>query len=182
MPFLGLSVLQGFLFWLFGAAASLLSERIAIHRTFLASHVRFVLLGLGLLMVIPAILLGKTFLGAAGNSFLAGLPVALSFAFLVVAFSPALSPPAGLGREFLGGFTRRLSESSFSLYVLHFPLICALVPRISPSQNAALEPLAMAQFAGMFLVCVLSAVAFASLTEWKTPELRRWVMHRLQPA
>jgi peptidoglycan/LPS O-acetylase OafA/YrhL len=176
MPFLGFPVLQGFLFWCFGAAASVLSRRISANRSALSIGTYSFFLGIALLLVVSAILFGKSFLSLGNNLFLSSMLLALTFAFLVGVCSPAFIPLSGLRREFLGGFTRRLSESSFSLYVLHFPLICAFVPRFAPSQHASLGFMAIAQFAAILIVCVLISLGFASLTEWRTPEFRRWVM------
>lgn len=176
MPFLGFPVLQGFLFWSFGAAASVLSRRISANRSALSTGTYFVFLAIGLLMVASATMFGKDFLRLGDNSFLSSMLLALAFAFLVGVCSPAFIPLSCIRTQFLGGFTRRLSESSFSLYVLHFPLICALVPRFAPLQHLSLGLMAIAQFSAIFIVCVLSALGFASLTEWRTPGFRRWVM------
>ena len=176
----GPSVMWGFVYWCFGVGASVLSGYLASRGEHISCKGRYLLLALSVPLAVIVLLFGKVGLVSESNPFLYGIPLALAFACLIASFSPSLVSKSGLKTDFLGGVTRRLSESSFSLYVLHFPIICALVPRIVPAQFVVLNTTAMTHFASMFLLCVSSAIAFASCSEWKTPELRRWVMNRLE--
>ena len=181
-PFLGISVLQGFVFWLFGVGAFALAERSASLPVPAPEKAKLLYRLLGLLMLPAALLAGKLNLIPSNSLFQASLALAIACAFLVVSWSPALISPKSLKADFLDGFWRRMSESTFSLYLLHFPLICALVPRLAPMQNTNLNLVAIVQFFGLFALCVMCAIGFAALTEWRTPVIRRWVLSQLKLA
>jgi peptidoglycan/LPS O-acetylase OafA/YrhL len=84
--------------------------------------------------------------------------------------SQVSSPYAAIAHRFAG--------FSYSLYVLHFPLLLFFRSWLVPSDRWQPTPLHLLSAAGVGALCLLYAWLISRITEAKTDDARRWV-HRL---
>ena len=160
---LGQPVLEGFVYWLLGVAVAACAG--AEPFLSLSSRTRVAIQCLGFSLLPLSIFLGKISLSPPmDSSFLSRLPLAIAIALLVFGMAPISIPQNTLRVGFLGSHFRRFSESTFSLYVLHFPLICVLVPRWVSAQYTSLSQDSVLLFGGLLILCLSLSVVFASLT------------------
>ncbi len=102
------------------------------------------------------------------------------FASSVGEFLPASSRPES--NRSPGRADHTLADWSFSLYVVHSPLIVFLAVLIGGHEGAlSLQPSwgAFLQFAMVLIVTLWLCWLFAQMTERHTESVRRWVYQRL---
>jgi peptidoglycan/LPS O-acetylase OafA/YrhL len=72
------------------------------------------------------------------------------------------------------------ANASYSLYVIHFPIIYLVAAAFFPVRLTA-NPTSLAALFGLCLAMVLLAYGFAALTERRTPVVRQWAKRLLAP-
>jgi peptidoglycan/LPS O-acetylase OafA/YrhL len=112
------------------------------------------------------------------------LPALITDSLIAAVLAVMLSnPEIASGPRFLSGFSRKMAEFSYSLYVVHFPLLLFLVALLAHTGVMAgrLAPNAMG--AALLFACLALAYAFAWIlslvTERQTPRLRRLLSEQL---
>lgn len=89
--------------------------------------------------------------------------------------------------ERIAGFNRFMADFSYSLYLIHFPLLIFMVALLGMLTGKTgfmhgfrpTDPVGLASYAGLILFIFSVSWGFAQLTEQKTGKLRRWLKSRL---
>jgi peptidoglycan/LPS O-acetylase OafA/YrhL len=150
--------LEGFVIWLFGCGVSLF-----VRYASFKARARWLLA--------PFICCSGIALAFSLRPEGADLWVGVSFAFLLYGVLQLHRP---VGRFFMNSF-RSFAEFSYSLYVLHFPLMFLVRAAFFPSIRWQPDGRHMF-YAGCISTCVLGyAFAIAQVTEANTPKIRLWV-------
>ena len=100
--------------------------------------------------------------------------LAVAFAALLYALRVG---QIGLPR-FLEPLARYGRESSYSLYVVHFPLLALIGSLVSGGVRMAPSPIGVAMVLALTLVCVGLGCAFSELTERNTGKARAFLRRR----
>jgi len=129
-------------------------------------------------LVVAALLVGK----AAGYADLADmllLPAAVALLVHAVAHLPR-RPAVGPVRTRLAQGARRLADISFSLYLVHVPLLTLVAAGLDRAGLLPLrfDPRGLGLYAVLFVLTLLYAAAFAGLTERRTDDIRAWLSRR----
>ena len=111
-------------------------------------------------------------LGIVSDYILAGGTAALIWT-LLSASQPA---PAAAGQV---RFSRGLARFSYSLYVVHFPFLTLIAALLVGDQRWQPTPAYIAAGLGILAVTLAYAYGIASLTEFHTDHVRRWVERTL---
>lgn len=111
-------------------------------------------------------------LGIVSDYILAGGTAALIWT-LLSASQPA---PAAAGQV---RFSRGLARFSYSLYVVHFPFLTLIAALLVGDRRWQPTPLHIAAALGILAVTLAYAYGIASLTEFHTDRVRRWVERSL---
>lgn len=165
--------------WLAGTACGLLRSRLAP-----AARPWTALAGALVIAAASAVyLMGRGILPAPDSGFtlpptgVAQLLVA-GGAVLLAAGLADLAPRTGFGRqvERAGG---RLAAFSYTLYLVHFPLLGATRAVLGPVPQDAVDGPAFGRLFGMVALCVVAALGMYALFERQTPRVRRWLRARL---
>jgi len=166
LALLNWDILAYLLIWLLGTAAFSLNvpEKAAKWTMTLSALFGFACIGASLLNVLPTFLADLS-LGAAVAAFLVGRKANWEARAQMVRSSDLLA---------------KLADSSFTLYACHMPILLLLACIVSPAGRIAeLTPQALAPvYLSVLFVCGL-AVALASVTEWRTPLVRKWLFGQL---
>ena len=150
--------------WLAGALAYLVKDRVAA-----LPRSRF-LLGGGLAALLLLVTLPLTMRYGTAGELAFGTAWAIALPFLT-----ALPNPGGL----YGRFAFWLSEISFTLYVVHFPLAIFLwFSLVAPAQYPV-GATGLAIWAGLLVLVLAYSIAMWWLFERNTVRIRRWVQRRL---
>jgi peptidoglycan/LPS O-acetylase OafA/YrhL len=144
---------------------------------------------LALLLVAGALLFGRLDFGK-DHSWFRDLFLTAAFAFLLVTFVNRPMPQSGVGATVAGyvaGSSRWFADLSFSLYVIHYPLIRLYMYFVLNSGHhearyAAITPRDLFEFVGLSAFCVLIAFGFSALFERPRRLFRRTIVRRLQLA
>jgi peptidoglycan/LPS O-acetylase OafA/YrhL len=75
--------------------------------------------------------------------------------------------------------SRSLAGSSYSLYLVHYPLLALIAALLVPGTKWRLEPRYLALAAVLCAGAVLYSYGVAACTEWHNDRVRRWVEARL---
>jgi peptidoglycan/LPS O-acetylase OafA/YrhL len=163
--FVGADIARYFSIWLLGAAAAWSNRPLA----------RF---GPALFIFVGTVLVSRLWPPEV-SGFLGDLAVSSTFALLINAVTRSRRDLAWLASS--GRIHATLANFSFSLYVLHVPLVTVLVllmygkqPMLDPSS----APHALV-YAGICGAVVAASFAFAALTERQTVPVRLWLERRL---
>jgi peptidoglycan/LPS O-acetylase OafA/YrhL len=158
------SIAFGFLTWLAGFVLLKLSQRppIAAMRAWQVA---------GIVLVFLAILL----ISARASDSAMDVVLAVAFAALLY----ALRANAVRFPRWLAMFARFGRDSSYSLYVVHFPILALTGSLLSGGERLAPSPLSIGLVAVLTLGCVTIAWLFSELTEQNTDKVREFLHRRL---
>jgi peptidoglycan/LPS O-acetylase OafA/YrhL len=168
------NIVLDFPFWLIGAGLWFIPDRF--------NRLRW----LALLMLSAALLFGR--LDAGKNYFwFRDLFLAASFSFLLVTFLNQPMPKSGVRATvatYFANWSRWFAEFSFSLYVIHYPLIrlyiyFGLNSGLHGTRYTAITPLIAAEFVGLGAFCILIALGFSWLFERPRRFFKRTIVARL---
>jgi peptidoglycan/LPS O-acetylase OafA/YrhL len=129
-------------------------------------------------LVVAALLVGKI-PGYADFADMVLLPVAVALLVHAVAHLPR--PPAiGPLPSALAQGARRLADISFSLYLVHVPLLTLVQAGLNRAGLLPLQfdPRGLGLYAVLFALTLLYAAVFAALTERRTDDIRAWLSRR----
>jgi peptidoglycan/LPS O-acetylase OafA/YrhL len=171
------NIVFDFPFWLIGAALWFVPGNLPRWRW------------LALLMVAGALLFGRLDYGK-DHFWFRDLFLASSFALLLTTFPGQAMPRSGLRAAVAGHIARSsrwLADLSFSLYVIHYPLIrlymyFALNSDHHEARYAAITPWHLLEFAGLGSFCTLIAFGFSVLFERPRRLFKRAIIRRMQMA
>jgi peptidoglycan/LPS O-acetylase OafA/YrhL len=76
-------------------------------------------------------------------------------------------------------FSRSLARFSYTLYVVHFPLLTLIAALVVGDRRWQPTPAHVSAALGVLAVTLAYAYAIASITEFHTDRVRRWVQHSL---
>jgi peptidoglycan/LPS O-acetylase OafA/YrhL len=159
--------LSGFVVWLAGGSVALTSRylRFSGSRSWPAS----------LYTLCAAVLLGICLIAARSNRGWLGsdLAVGLSFALLTHGIVQLRVPLGMIGLR----LAKTFAGFSYSLYVLHFPVLMLIRAKWLPTFRWQPDGLHLLEVAGIAAGVLLYAFAIAHVTEQKTSVVRSWV-HR----
>ena len=74
---------------------------------------------------------------------------------------------------------RASSEFSYSLYLLHFPLVVLIASRFYRSGKLTPDAAGMSQFSFWLVALLAVCIVFWWLFERRTSDIRRWVVERM---
>jgi peptidoglycan/LPS O-acetylase OafA/YrhL len=137
-----------------------------------------------LLMIAAALLLGRLDFGKS-HFWFRDLFLSTAFSFLLVTFRNQPMPQSGVRATVAGhvaGWSRWFAELSFSLYVIHYPLIRLYIYAGfgSEARYAAITPLILFKFLGLSAFCILIAFGFSLLFERPRRLFKRTIVQRLK--
>jgi peptidoglycan/LPS O-acetylase OafA/YrhL len=163
--FLGADKLVGFLIWLAGCALLLFYSRLRMLSRLPALATLFLFSGLLVAVLYASRTVWK-------DPALSDLAVGFAFTFFLFAVlqsAPGEASPgySAIAREFAG--------FSYSLYVLHFPLLLFLRAWLVPSERWQPTPAHLLLAALVGIACLLFAWSVSLVTERKTSAARKWV-------
>ncbi len=162
------TVLPLFPLWLFGAAL------FALPRLHLSNRWRWVAVAAYTLIVFCCTYL-QGILGIVSD-YILGVATATLIWILLCASQTA---PTATGYERLA---RRLAGFSYTLYVVHFPFLMLIAALVVGNRRWQPTLVHIAAGLGILAVTVVYAYAVASLTEFHTVPVRRWVEQHLRVA
>jgi peptidoglycan/LPS O-acetylase OafA/YrhL len=163
--FLGRPILAGFLIWLAGTALV-----IAYSKCPLPSKSRSAVYFLFAVLVFSSCLTAAR----TGRLSLLGSNLAVGIAFALFLFG-VLHMDFGTGSRSYGRVASELAGFSYSLYVLHFPLLLFFRAWIVPQQRWQPDPANLGRGALIGLATLGFAWLVAKFTEAKTRVARRWM-------
>jgi peptidoglycan/LPS O-acetylase OafA/YrhL len=139
---------------------------------------------LALLMVAGALLFGRLDL-AKSYFWFRDLFLAAAFSFLLVTFINRPMPQSGVRATIAGHvahWSRWFAELSFSLYVIHYPLIRLYIYAGlgSETRYVAITPLILLKFLALSAFCILIAFGFSLLFERPRRLFKRTIVQRLK--
>lgn len=162
-----------FSIWLLGAACSRL-------RLTCGAFTRLALLSVTVFLSVYFRLTGRND-GLELDSFTQDLMLSLPFMLLLC--STVVKPRANIRLAAVRRFAEFFSNFSFTLYVVHVPLLGLLAwlgaTLIGHSRMDASHPLQLLIFAALLAVVVLFSYGFYRLFEARTHQVRRWLKHVL---
>lgn len=174
LALVGSGISTYFSIWLMGCAAFYGASSLPIHSKTRAQGIYWLggLLTLTLLIAIRGRALGG--LGAFAQDFVLGLGVAC-----MLLGAANLRPSGKL--SVWSKTSLALARPSYSLYVLHLPLLVCLASRLFKSEDERWVPdlKHLACGLGVAAVCALYVWAVYCVTEAKTSQVRGWVLRRL---
>jgi peptidoglycan/LPS O-acetylase OafA/YrhL len=144
---------------------------------------------LALATLAAALLVGRLDFGK-DHAWFRDLFLAATFALLLVTFRNRPLPRSGIGATVAGAIARSsqwFAELSFSLYVIHYPLIrlymyFALDSGRHEARYATITPRHLLEFIGLGAFCILIAFGFSVLFERPRRLFKRTIVRRLQIA
>ncbi len=163
--FLGLDKLIGFLIWLSGCALLLFYSKVRL----LSKLSALVTLSLFSALLGATLFASRTMWKDPGMS-----DLAVGFAFALFLFA-VLQSTAGDATPRYSAIARELAGFSYSLYVLHFPLLLLVRAWLVPSERWQPTPAHLLQAVVVAIVCLFFAWSVSLVTERKTSEARKWV-------
>ncbi len=163
--FLGVDKLIGFLIWLAGCALLLFYSKVRMLSRLPA---------LAALFLFSALLVGILYASRTVWKDPGLNDLAVGFAFTLFLFA-VLQTATGEATPGYSVIAREFAGFSYSLYVLHFPLLLFLRAWIVPPQRWQPTPAHLLLAAGVAILCLFFAWAVSLVTERKTSEARKWV-------
>ena len=144
---------------------------------------------LALLLIAGALLFGRLDFGK-DHSWFRDLFLTAAFAFLLVTFVNRPMPQSGVGAAVAGHVARTsrwFADLSFSLYVIHYPLIRLYMYFVLNSGHhearyTTITPRNLLEFVGLSAFSILIAFGFSALFERPRRLFRRTIVRRLQLA
>jgi peptidoglycan/LPS O-acetylase OafA/YrhL len=174
-PFDDTNIVLDFPFWLIGAALWLVPRGLGRQRS------------LALLLLAGALLLGRLEIGRQ-HWWFRDLALALSFAYTLATFFDAAMPREGTNAALANCLAlpfRWFAEISFSLYVVHYPLIrlygAAIGITHADARYTTISWRFLLEFAGLTAVCIVVAFGFSLLFERPRGLFKRAIADRLSP-
>jgi peptidoglycan/LPS O-acetylase OafA/YrhL len=166
------NIVFDFPFWLIGAALWFVPDN--FHRW------RW----LAWLMVAGVLLFGRLDFGKS-HFWFRDLFLATAFSFLLVTFLNRPMPQCGVRAtvaSYVANWSRWFAELSFSLYVIHYPLIRLYIYAGlgSEARYVAITPLILLEFLGLSAFCILIAFGFSLLFERPRRFFKRTIVRRLK--
>lgn len=125
-----------------------------------------------------AVMLGLSKLGYLRSIFGVSPDMMVGTAFCVLCIALAGATSLHDPRSSFVRISNRLSSFSYSLYLVHFPVVALIGATIYGSHRVEPSALAMLQFIGWMAVLVLVGIIFWWLFERNTDALRRWMTRR----
>jgi peptidoglycan/LPS O-acetylase OafA/YrhL len=171
----GWDILLYFPVWLLGAATAFLQPRLLVWTGRLRAGTRAVLRVCAVTATCVAMIASSAgILGGFGDAAVALAATALLGLLLR---DDRMSGLFGTAVEAVG----RYADASFSLYVVHLPLLALFAAAVLPRAADRYVPGAMAYvvYAGLVLSALIAGWFFASVTEFHTWKVRRWAAARL---
>jgi peptidoglycan/LPS O-acetylase OafA/YrhL len=163
--FIGWTILLGFVIWLSGTALVF-----AYSKWIISSKISLILYTL-----ISSALLALTLVAArTGNSVVLGNNLSVGLAFSLFLFA-VLQWGHGARGAFYAGIARFLASFSYSLYVLHFPLLLFLKAWLAPSHRWQPDAVHLAWALAIGAAVLGFAWLVSLVTEAKTFIARRWM-------
>lgn len=163
------SVQAGYWIWLMGVFAYWVTQAIRPKIRYLCMAGS---LSLFLLSLVYSKVPGWQAIAHLDSDFVVG--VGFSLVCMVIAAWPASKNPTALQKAFCN-FSLALSEISYSLYLIHFPIVLSLAGIVY--QGSTMQPglIGLSCFAGWLLVLLLLGGLTWFLFERHTPSIRAWV-------
>ena len=129
-------------------------------------------------LVVAALLAGKI-AGYADLADMVLLPVAVALLVHAVGHLPR-GPAIGPLHARLAQGARSLADMSFSLYLVHLPLLTLMQAGLTRAGllPLRLDPRGFGLYAALSALTLLYAAGFASLTERRTDDIRAWISRR----
>ncbi|HOZ28691.1 MAG TPA: acyltransferase [Hyphomonadaceae bacterium] len=172
--FMNSNVTQGFLIWLLGSLVYVVTERIGASLRKLGPVLRFGAVGAAFLVFLAAI--GATRIWP-GTWLTDGLIVGGGFSILL---ATVIALDFGLPK-ILHPLSIYGARASFSLYLVHFPVLMFLASTVLAGQVFPAGPEAIAAAIGLTLAMVALGWFFSLVTEKHTPAVRKRVAELLSP-
>jgi peptidoglycan/LPS O-acetylase OafA/YrhL len=171
----GWDVMAYFPVWLLGAAVAMAQPRLRSLTERMSSKGLRVLRSGALLALVASMAMAAV--GALGNA--GDAVVAIATAVLLVALLGDVRPRGVRGKMFRA--VGRYADASFSLYVIHLPLLVLLAAAVLPRvvDRWAPDPASYLLFAAMAAGTLAVGWLFARVTEFHTGSIRRWAAARL---
>lgn len=152
--------------WVSGAGAAYFLNVNSV-RTFSAKYQKIVAFKFTLLtffLIIPVLISLKLF------------PHLIAFPILILALTFSLATMRNDHHSRINGKLQKLivrgSEFSFSLYLIHFPIIALVTSQLTPINRWTMSPIGLLVLAGITFGVLLTAYAFAWLTEFNLAHFR----------
>jgi peptidoglycan/LPS O-acetylase OafA/YrhL len=166
------SIVGGFAAWLAGFCLLLAIERWPLSQITPGHRSRLTM------VAVTAVFLAVLVTSRRSDSQLFDFLLAVSFAALLfTAHRSALTFPA-----LLGGLARFGRSSSFSLYVIHFPLLAFVGGMVTQQERMDPDLAGITVTLALTGLCVAAAWIFSRFTERQTGSVRRWVNLRIDRA
>ena len=114
---------------------------------------------------------------------LAAFATALSFAWLLVSMRGVRLQSL----QRLGAFNKRMADFSYSLYLIHMPLMFFLLAALHATGAfpgiargySPVDPIGLGVYALVIVIVVVSAWLFSLATEMQTHHVRTWLKRRI---
>lgn len=159
MLLLGLIWLAGALVWPLGNFAAANARRCAIWAAG------------GLVLLIAGMVWGRSHPGLGADLLLGGI---------TALWLPALARLRGFGR-FYAKLSKALSEISYTLYVVHFPILFLLASLLFLPRQMAPDAMGLVWLVGATIFALFYAACIWRMFERNTDAIRRWLQARFWP-
>jgi peptidoglycan/LPS O-acetylase OafA/YrhL len=160
-------MLFGFLIWLMGVGVYLLQVSIK-ERSQSIKHIGIVI---ALVLFASILILSKSTIGQQFNLQFLDFMTGLMFALLCLLLSTQAFPKEGFA--WIANISIFLSETSYSLYLSHFPLVLVIAPVFYQSQKMTFDDFILVQFFGWVLLLLVMGGVLWYLFESRTQFVRQ---------
>ena len=168
------NVTEGFLIWLLGSLVYVVTDRIGAGLRNIRAPLRFIAVGAAFLVFIASLLATRIW---PGTWLIDGLVVGGGFSVLL---ATVIALDVGLPK-ILHPLSVYGARASFSLYLVHFPVLMFAASVIFAGQVFAPGPEALAAAIGLTLAMVALGWFFSLLTEKHTPAVRKRLTEMFAP-
>lgn len=168
------NVTEGFLIWLLGSLVYVVTDRIGAGLRNIRAPLRFIAVGAAFLIFIASLLATRIW---PGTWLIDGLVVGGGFSVLL---ATVIALDVGLPK-ILHPLSVYGARASFSLYLVHFPVLMFAASVIFAGQVFAPGPEALAAAIGLTLAMVALGWFFSLLTEKHTPAVRKRLTEMFAP-
>lgn len=168
------NVTQGFLIWLLGSLVYVVTDRIGAGLRKVRPPLRFIAVGAAFLVFIASLLATRIW---PGSWLIDGLVVGGGFSVLL---ATVIALDVGLPK-ILHPLSVYGARASFSLYLVHFPVLMFAASVLFAGQVFPAGPAAIAAAIGLTLAMVALGWFFSLLTEKHTPAVRKRLTEMFAP-